>query len=101
VDYAIGIGVVDDVATMILGGAQAAEIEVAVDLLHLGREHAQGDLAGGGVVRGTKGAATLVGDLDGLAGLGAVAIDEVAGEDPRVAGGDAVGGFAIDTNFVH
>ena len=72
------------------------KIEIAADLFDLPREHAQGDLRGGAVVRGAERTAARVGDLDGCAGLGAVAVGDVAGEDPRMAGGDAVGRLAVD-----
>ena len=101
VDDAVGVGVVDDGAAVLLGGAEALQIEIAADLFDLPREHADGDLGGGAVVRRAEGAAALVGDLDGLAGLGAVAVHDVAGEDPRVAGGDPVGRLPVYPDFVH
>ena len=99
VDHAVGVGVADHCAAMIFGGAQAAQVEIAADLFDLAREHAQGDLRGGAVVRRAERAAARVGDFDGGAGLGAVAIGDVAGEDPGVAGGDALGRLAVDADF--
>ena len=52
-------------------------------------------------MRGAEGMAAGIGDPDGLAGLGAVAIGDVAGEDPRMTGGDAVGRLAVHADFVH
>ena len=50
---------------------------------------------------GTDNPFTKVGDLDRLACLGCSAIDDIAGEDPRMAGGDAVRRLAIDLDDVH
>ena len=99
VDDAVGVAIVDHGAAVLFGGAEAAQKEIAADLFDLPREHAQGDLRRGTVVRGAERASARVGDLDGLAGLGAIAIGDVAGEDPRVAAGDAVGGLAVDADL--
>src|SRR5436190_39872 len=64
-------------------------------------EKAEGDLRGGAVMGDAESAAARVDDLDRLAGLDAVAAGNVAGEDPGVAGGGAVGRLAVDTDFVH
>src|ERR1019366_1746706 len=99
--YAVGIGVAHDRAPMVLGGAQAVRKEIAVDVFHLTRQHAQADLRGGTVVRGAERAAARVGDLDGLAGLGAIAIGDIAGENPGVPAGHTVGAFAADLDLIH
>jgi hypothetical protein len=48
-----------------------------------------------------EGAASLVGDLHGLAMQGAAAIGYVTGENPRVAGGGALGRLPVDADFIH
>ena len=78
-------------AAVLFGGAQAAQIEIAADLFDLPREHAQGDLRGGAVVRRAQRPAARVGHFDGCARLRAVAIRDVARENPRMPGGDAAG----------
>src|SRR5205814_1265110 len=97
---AVGVGVADHAAAMLFGGAKAAEVEIAVDLFDVRREHAERDLAGGRVVRCAERPSSLVGDFDRLPRLGAVAIYQVGCKDPGVAGGDAVGGLAVDADFV-
>jgi hypothetical protein len=52
-------------------------------------------------VRSAKRTSARIGDLDGLTGLSAIAIGDVAGEDPRVAAGDAVGRPAVHFDFRH
>ena len=52
-------------------------------------------------MRGAERPAAKVGDFDGLAGLRTVAVEKVAGEDPRVTGRDSVGSFAVDADFEH
>ena len=86
---------------MRLGGADPPQKEIAADLFDLPRQHAEGDLGSGAVVRRAERPAARVGDLDGAARLGAVAIGDVAGENPGMAGGDPVGRLPVDPDFVH
>jgi hypothetical protein len=51
-------------------------------------------------VGGAERAAARVKHLDGP-GLGAIAVGDIAGEDPRVTGGYAQGGLTVDTDFSH
>ena len=101
VHHAVGIGIADHGAPVSLGGAQAAQKEIAADVFHLPRQHAQGDLRTGTVVRRAQRPAPRIGHLDGLARLGAIAIGDIAGEDPRVPGGHAVGALAGHADFIH
>ena len=43
----------------------------------------------------------LVGYFDGGASLRAIAVGEVAGEDPRMTGGDPAGRLPVHADFVH
>jgi hypothetical protein len=44
--------------------------------------------------------AAEIADLDGGSGLGAVKVCDIARENPRMAGSDAVGRFSADAGFV-
>ncbi len=92
VDHAIGIAVVDHGAAVLLGGAQTVQIEIAADLFYLPRKHPQGNLRSGAVVSC---------DPDRVATLGAIAIVNVAGKDPRMTAGDPAGRLAVHPDFVH
>ncbi len=78
------------------GGAQAGEIEGAVQWLVLAGEQAQGDLGGSAVVGDAQALAALIQNADGLAGLGFAAVSDVARIDPRMSGLDADLGLAAD-----
>ena len=60
---------------------------------------AESDLRSGTVVRRAKRPTVNGGHADGFAGLGSAAVDDVAGEDPGMPRGHAIGRFAIDTDF--
>jgi hypothetical protein len=95
-DDAVGVGVVDDVAAVEEGGFEAASEEGGADGFGLIGEQAQRDLGRGAVVGGAEDAAGGSGDEDGIAGGGGAAVEDIACEDPGVAGGDAGGAFFGD-----
>src|SRR5690348_1817068 len=97
----VGVTVMHDAAAVLFGRAQALQIEAAVDRLDARRQHPQRDLRRGAVMRGAEGTAAPVRHLHRFARLGAVAVRDVAGENPRVAGGDALGRLPVDPHFVH
>jgi hypothetical protein len=101
VDHAVGIAIADHGATVLFGGAETAQKEIAADLFDLPRQHAERDLGAGAEMGGAERMAAGVGDLDRFTGLSAAAIDNVAGKDPRVAARDPIGSLAVDANFVH
>src|ERR1035437_6722080 len=98
--YAVGIGMAHDRTPVLFGGAQAAQEEIAADLFHLPGQHAQTDLRTGTVVSRAQRTSPRVGDLDRLARLGAIAIGDIAGENPGVAAGHAVRALAADADFI-
>jgi hypothetical protein len=97
-DDAVGVGVVDDASAVEEGGFDAAAEEGAVDGFGLIGEEAQGDLGSGAVVGGAEDAAGGSGDEDGIAGGGSATVEDIAGEDPGVAGGDPGGAFRGDAD---
>src|ERR1035437_2002791 len=98
--YAVGIGMAHHGAPVLLGGAQAAQKEIAADLFHLPRQQTQTDLRSGTVVSRAERTSARIGDPHRLAGLGAIAIGDIAGENPGVPAGHAVGAFAADADFI-
>src|ERR1035438_10108854 len=101
VHHAVGIAVPHDTATMLLGRAQAAQKEIAADVFHLPRQHAQTNLRTGAVVSRAQRTSPRVCDLDRMARLGAIAVGDIAGENPGVAAGHAVRAFAAHADFIH
>ena len=98
---AVGIGIADHGAPVRLGGAQAVQKEIAADLFDLPRQHTQTNLRTGTVVRRAQRTAPQVGDLHRTARLGAIAIGDIAAEDPGMAAGHPVGAFAAHADFIH
>ena len=71
VNHAIGIGIADEGLAMRFGCAQAAKVEIAIDLLNLTGQHAQSDLRRGTVVRRAQRTAARVDYFNDFAWLGA------------------------------
>src|SRR5581483_5083772 len=99
--HAIGVGMMHDAASVFFGGAQPAQIKVAVDRFHLTGEHPQRNLRGGAVMRCSERPSAWIGNFHRLARLSAVAISDITGEDPGVPAADAIGGFPIDPDLIH
>src|ERR1019366_3206241 len=98
--HTVGIGVAYHGAPVLLGGAEAAQKETAPDVFHLPRQHAKTDLGTGTVMSRAQRASPRVGDPHRLARLGAIAIGDIARENPGVTAGHAVRALAADADFI-
>src|SRR5262249_14957352 len=96
VDQAIGVRVAHYGAPIFGRGGQPAREELRTDLLGARAQQAQADLRRSAVMGDTHRAALVIDHLDHRAGLGAGAPGDVAREDPRMAGRDAVRALAAN-----
>ena len=86
---------------MSLGRGDAAQVKRAVNRLHPLREHPQRYLGGFAVVRGPKrGISTWIGHHHGLAPGSLSAIQDIAGENPGMAGCHPVGPFSVNPDVM-
>src|SRR5580698_6750684 len=80
---------------MFNGLAQPPQEESTIDGFGFGGKQAQGDLRSGAVMGDAHEPVARIDDTDGISGLAFAAVGEVAREDPGMAAGRSIGGFAI------
>jgi hypothetical protein len=95
---AVGGAIVHQSPPEIGRGLEAPGEEAPVNVLHAAAEHSQADLRAGAIVRRPQGAPPRVDDRDRVAGRGRSAIENVAREDPGMAGVDPRRCLAVNPN---
>src|SRR5581483_524121 len=101
VNQPVHIGVRDDAPPIVARGSQTALEKSRVNCLDAAAEQPQGDLGSGAEVCGPEDTAGGIGNLNGGAWLGAAGINNIAGKNPEVPGGQATRRLAVDPDLPH